>query len=54
LRLEISALGLNGVKRVEDAQVEGDEILKKTGGKSFKVPLKQGFKDRTLGERGSL
>jgi hypothetical protein len=50
LRLEISSLGLNGVKRVKDAQVEGDEILKGLEGKVFKVLLKQGLKGRTLGE----
>jgi hypothetical protein len=42
-----------GVKKVKDAQVEGDEI-QRTRGKGFKVLLKQGLKDRTLGERGSL
>jgi hypothetical protein len=38
---------------MKDAQVEGDEI-QRTRGKSFKVLLWQGLKDRTLGERGSL
>jgi hypothetical protein len=42
-----------GVKKVKDAQVEGDEI-QRTRGKGFKVLQQQGLKDRTLGERGSL
>ena len=42
-----------GVKKVKDAQVEGDEIQRKRG-KGFKVLLKKGLKYRTLGERGSL
>jgi hypothetical protein len=42
-----------GVKNMKDTQVEGDEI-KRTREKGFKVVLKQGIKDRTLGERCSL
>jgi hypothetical protein len=40
-------------KKMKDAQVEVDEIQRKRG-KGFKVLLKKGLKDRTLGERGSL
>jgi hypothetical protein len=37
---------------VKDAGVEGGRL--RTGGKSSKVLLKQGLKNRTLGKRGSL
>ena len=42
-----------GVKKVKDAQVEGNEI-QRTRGKGFKVLQQHGLKDRALGERGSL
>jgi hypothetical protein len=42
-----------GVKKVKNAQVEGDEIQRKRG-KGFKVLQQQGLKDGTLGDRGSI